>query len=109
MATAPAPPALIPPSPPSTPGPEKLLEQGRRFLREAYVANSVVHPAGVRIEDDDITEDGCVCLVMERLEGDTLVTSLDTRGLRYPIAVDPLFSTAAPLGTARASLTRCSA
>ncbi|HEY8073458.1 MAG TPA: serine/threonine-protein kinase, partial [Labilithrix sp.] len=43
-----------------------------RFLREAYVANTVTHPAVVRVDDDDVTDDGCVFLVMELLEGETL-------------------------------------
>ena len=40
-----------------------------RFLREGYAANSVGHPAVVRVVDDDTTEDGAAFLVVELLEG----------------------------------------
>jgi len=43
-----------------------------RFIREAYVANSIEHPGAVRVIDDDIAEDNCPFLVMELLEGETL-------------------------------------
>jgi serine/threonine-protein kinase len=43
-----------------------------RFIREAYVANSLDHPGAVRVLDDDIAEDGCPFLVMELLTGETL-------------------------------------
>lgn len=43
-----------------------------RFIREAYVANSIDHPGAVRVIDDDIAEDNCPFLVMELLEGETL-------------------------------------
>jgi serine/threonine-protein kinase len=44
-----------------------------RFLREGYLANKVVHPGVVRVLDDDTTEDGGAFLVMELLEGESLV------------------------------------
>jgi serine/threonine-protein kinase len=56
-----------------------------RFLREAYVANAVVHPAVVRIEDDDVSEDGCVFLVMELLEGETLEARRIRNGGAMPL------------------------
>jgi serine/threonine protein kinase len=40
-----------------------------RFLREGYVANSVMHSGAVAVLDDDIAEDGSAFLVMELLEG----------------------------------------
>jgi serine/threonine protein kinase len=40
-----------------------------RFLREGYVANSVMHTGAVAVLDDDIAEDGSAFLVMELLEG----------------------------------------
>jgi serine/threonine protein kinase len=40
-----------------------------RFLREGYVANSVMHPGAVAVIDDDIAEDGSAFLVMELLDG----------------------------------------
>jgi len=43
-----------------------------RFLREGYVANTVGHPGAVRVDDDDVTEDGAVFLVMELLDGETV-------------------------------------
>ena len=43
-----------------------------RFIREAYVANSLEHPGAVRVLDDDIADDGCPFLVMELLLGETL-------------------------------------
>jgi eukaryotic-like serine/threonine-protein kinase len=43
-----------------------------RFLREGYVANRVGHPGCVRVLDDDVTDEGCVFLVMELLEGEPL-------------------------------------
>lgn len=46
-------------------------ERVATFLREGYVANSVSHPAVVRVFDDG-TEDGAPFLVAELLEGETL-------------------------------------
>lgn len=43
-----------------------------RFLREAYAVNAVEHPGMVSIVDDDVDEDGCIYLVMDLLEGETL-------------------------------------
>ncbi len=43
-----------------------------RFLREGYVANTVGHPGAVRVDDDDVTGDGAVFLVMELLDGETV-------------------------------------
>ncbi|HRI66320.1 MAG TPA: protein kinase [Polyangium sp.] len=43
-----------------------------RFIREAYVANSIEHSGAVRVVDDDVAEDNCPFLVMELLEGETL-------------------------------------
>jgi len=40
-----------------------------RFLREGYVANSVMHPGAVAVLDDDVAEDGSAFLVMELLDG----------------------------------------
>jgi serine/threonine-protein kinase len=44
-----------------------------RFLREGYLANKVAHPGVVRVLDDDTTDDGGAFLVMELLEGESLV------------------------------------
>lgn len=43
-----------------------------RFLREAYAVNAVDHPGMVSVVDDDVDEHGCVFLVMDLLEGETL-------------------------------------
>ncbi len=49
---------------------------GRRFLREAYVANRVGHPGAPVVFDDGVTEEGTPFLVLELLQG----RSLDVRG-----------------------------
>ncbi len=46
-------------------------EVRRRFMREAYAANAVEHPAVVGVSDDDVTDDGAPFLVMDLLEGET--------------------------------------
>jgi serine/threonine protein kinase len=43
-----------------------------RFLREAYAVNAVEHSGMVSVVDDDVDDDGCVFLVMDLLEGETL-------------------------------------
>jgi serine/threonine-protein kinase len=43
-----------------------------RFLGEGYLTNAVKHPGIVRVLDDGMTDDGCVFLVMDLLEGKTL-------------------------------------
>lgn len=55
-----------------------------RFLREGYVANRVRHRGVVRIDDDDVTEDGCAFLVMELIEGETLEARAARKGGRLP-------------------------
>jgi len=52
-----------------------------RFLREGYVANRIGHPGVVGILDDDTTEAGRVYLVMELLEGASLLERINTRSL----------------------------
>jgi serine/threonine protein kinase len=46
--------------------------QRKRFLREAYVANSIEHPGVVPVYDDGVDDTGAAYLVMELLSGDTL-------------------------------------
>lgn len=48
-----------------------------RFLREGYVANSIDHPGVVRVDDDDVSEDGVAYLVMERLRGESVDDRLE--------------------------------
>lgn len=51
-----------------------------RFLGEGYLTNSVKHPGIVRVLDDGVTDDGCVFLVMDLLEGKTLEALRNDRG-----------------------------
>jgi len=51
-----------------------------RFLGEGYLTNSVKHPGIVRVLDDGVTDDGCVFLVMDLLEGKTLEALRQDRG-----------------------------
>ena len=60
-----------------------------RFLREGYVANSVGHGGIVKIDDDDVTEDGAAFLVMELVEGETLEERLTREG---PLPADEVLS-----------------
>jgi eukaryotic-like serine/threonine-protein kinase len=67
--------------------PEFSLDQRirARFLREGYVANTVGHPGAVRVDDDDVTEEGAAFLVMELLEGETV----EARRLRHGGRLSP--------------------
>jgi serine/threonine-protein kinase len=56
-----------------------------RFLREGYVANKIGHAGVVRVIDDDVAPDGCVYLVMELLEGQTLEQRRVAAGGRLPL------------------------
>src|SRR5688500_9255996 len=51
-----------------------------RFLGEGYLTNSVKHSGIVRVLDDGVTDDGCVFLVMDLLEGLTLEALRQERG-----------------------------
>src|ERR1043165_5421887 len=53
-----------------------------RFLGEGYLANSVKHQGIVRVLDDGVTDDGCVFLVMDLLEGSTAEAVRPGRGGR---------------------------
>jgi serine/threonine protein kinase len=61
-------------------------EVRRRFLREGYVANKIVHPGAVAVLDDDIAEDGSPYLVMELLEGESLSAWLARVGGKLPVS-----------------------
>ena len=58
-----------------------------RFLREGYAANRVEHKGAVEVLDDDVIqgepEDGAPYLVMELLEGESLLAKMK-RGLPLP-------------------------
>src|SRR4051812_44040496 len=56
-----------------------------RFLGEGYLANSVKHTGIVRVLDDGVTDDGCVFLVMDLLEGETLEALRQRRDNRIPV------------------------
>lgn len=56
-----------------------------RFLREGYLANSVSHRGSVKVDDDGVTEDGSVYLVMELLEGDTVDKVWELNGGTLPV------------------------
>jgi serine/threonine-protein kinase len=56
-----------------------------RFLGEGYLANSVKHSGIVRVLDDGVTDDGCVFLVMDLLEGETLESLRQQRGGKIPL------------------------
>ena len=66
-----------------------------RFLREGYVGNSVEHSGGVRVLDDDVTDDGAVFLVMELLEGETVGARAARLGGKLPVG--DVMMIAAPL------------
>ncbi len=56
-----------------------------RFLGEGYLTNAVKHPGIVRVLDDGVTDDGCVYLVMDLLEGKTLEALRQERGGQIPL------------------------
>ncbi|MCC6216782.1 MAG: serine/threonine protein kinase [Polyangiaceae bacterium] len=56
-----------------------------RFQREGYVANSVGHRGAVRVDDDDIAEDGSAFLVMELLSGETAQARQARKGGRLSV------------------------
>ncbi len=62
--------------------PTLCVDEGvcERFLGEGYLTNSVKHPGIVRVLDDGVTDDGCVFLVMDLLEGRTLEALRQERG-----------------------------
>jgi eukaryotic-like serine/threonine-protein kinase len=47
-------------------------KQLRRFIREGLAANSIAHPAVVKVDDEDVDRDGSVFLVMELLDGESV-------------------------------------
>ncbi len=51
-----------------------------RFLREAYVANSVGHPGAVQVLDDAVSEEDEPFLIMELLDGRSLEALQNERG-----------------------------
>ena len=61
-----------------------IPELRTRFLREAYVANSVAHEGAVQVLDDQISEEGEPVLVMQLLEGQSLDALQTSRGVLAP-------------------------
>jgi eukaryotic-like serine/threonine-protein kinase len=65
----------------------------KRFLREGYVANSLVHPSVVGIDDNDIDAQGNPFLVMELLRGQSLEARRIAAGGRLGVAeMLPIFA-----------------
>jgi serine/threonine protein kinase len=56
-----------------------------RFLREGYVANKVDHRGRVAIDDNGVTEAGEPFLVMELLEGETVLQLWKRKGRKIPV------------------------
>ncbi len=56
-----------------------------RFMREAYVANTIGHPGVVRVLDDGVDEDDVPFLVMELLEGENYDQRLTRKGGALPV------------------------
>ena len=56
-----------------------------RFLEEARLANRVDHPGVERVLDDGHTEDGCVYLVLELLDGESLELLRVSAGGQIPL------------------------
>jgi serine/threonine-protein kinase len=56
-----------------------------RFLGEGYLTNSVKHAGICRVLDDGMTDDGCVFLVMDLLEGRTLEAYREEHGGQLPL------------------------
>ena len=61
--------------------------QRKRFLREAYVANSIDHPGVVQVYDDGIDDTGAPFLVMELLSGETLAAMRKRNGGKLELDV----------------------
>jgi serine/threonine protein kinase/tetratricopeptide (TPR) repeat protein len=57
----------------------------RLFRREAQLANQVGHPGVVPVIDDDVSEDGCVFLVMPLLRGETLRARAERNARKLPV------------------------
>ena len=59
----------------------RMATSRARFEREARAVNLLKHPGAVEIRDIDTTEDGAPFLVMELLEGETLLQRIRGEGL----------------------------
>ena len=55
-----------------------------RFLREGYIANRIGHPAVPSVLDDDVAEDGSFFLVMDLLEGQSVLDRWSERNGPLP-------------------------
>jgi serine/threonine protein kinase/tetratricopeptide (TPR) repeat protein len=60
-------------------------ELEKQFRREAQLANTVNHPAIVPVTDDDVSEDGCVFLVMPLLQGESVRARWERSSRRLPV------------------------
>jgi len=61
-----------------------------RFRREAQLLDSLDHPSVVKMMDAGLTEDGAAFLVMELLEGETLLDYLRREAPVAPAALAPI-------------------
>lgn len=64
-----------------------------RFLREVELGASVVHPGVVRMLHVDVTDDGVLFQVQERVYGETLQAHLERRGALSEAEAFPLLTT----------------
>ena len=84
--------------------PEEWAEDAERFRREAQATAALRGENIVRILDVDALPSGCPYMVMEYLEGETLHTTIHTKGpLPIPDAVDHALQILAALGEAHAA------
>lgn len=61
-----------------------------RFLREGQIANRVAHPGVVQVRAEENAEGDTVALVMELLDGESLATVIDRKGLTVDDLLDVL-------------------
>ena len=69
---------------PELTGDEKFHQ---RFKQEAYITRKLHHPNAVRVEDIDLSEDGCPFIVMELIEGHGVDRVLREQGPMAPARV----------------------
>jgi len=68
----------------------KMSALVERFKREALLLDSVAHPAVVNIHDCGETDDGCVFIALELLQGETLQQLMDREGPLEARALVPI-------------------
>ncbi len=78
-------------------------ELRRRFVGEGYAANRINHPAVVKVQDDDVDEDGTPFLVMDFVEGETLADKIQDRRMNDDELLDVAEQVCAALAVAHAA------